>query len=238
MATIADVLNKYRTKTASGVTAPQEETLETGGAGVTRQNVTTQMQAAQSDRMLRNAAADNVVEGNLLEEQRKQQNLQRDEQLLQLGRQAKTDKRRFEMGADKILTDLENNMNRLSDAEKLDQMEAAATYLRLQDEKYRYELTDVGRRKRLDNAISFKQSMKEAIFKDELDMVQNDIGFKKALDMTDAEFRKWLTTIDVDTALAVANSQAASANRTAMISGVGSAITTGVGYAMKDGGTE
>jgi hypothetical protein len=225
MATISDVISKYRSKMATGTEAP-EESLEVGGTGVTRQNVAAQMQAAQNDRALRNAAAGNVVEGNLLEEQRKQTNMQRDEQILQMGRQAKTDKRRFELQSNKILDDLENNLDRLSNAEKLDQMETAATYLRLQDEKYRYDLADVGRRKRLDDAISFKQSMKEAIFADELDMVQRDINFKKALDMSDADFRKWLTSIDVDTALAVSNSATAAANKAAMISGLGSAATT------------
>jgi hypothetical protein len=35
--------------------------------------------------------------------------------------------------------------------ERMDQMEAASSYLRLQDDKYRYNIADIGRRKRLDD---------------------------------------------------------------------------------------
>lgn len=233
MGSIADIINKYKAKTATGA-SPVGESFETGGTGVVRQDLAAQSVAAQNDRVLRNAAADNVAQSTLLDEQRKQSNMQRDNQITSLKQQSQAEKQKYQLSSDKILSDLESNMDKLSTAEKLDQMEAAASHLRLSDEKYRYELADVGRRSRLDDAIGFDEAMKKSVFEDEMDLMRSDLGFKKALDMDDASFRKWLAGIDVDTALAIAASQRRQAGETAMISGVGSAAVTGAGMAMKD----
>ncbi len=233
MGSISDVIKKYKGQTATGV-SEMGASIETGGTGVVRQDVTGQRIAAQNDRALRNAAAGNVAEETALDEQRKQSNMQRDNEIERLGQQSRADKQKFEMSTDKILADIENNKDRLSTAEKMDQMEAAASNLRLSDDKYRYELADVGRRKRLDDATNFKYAMQEAVFSDEAELLKSDLGFRKALDMDDASFRKWLATIDVDTALSIAASQTSQANKTAMYSAAGSAVTTAVGYAMKD----
>ena len=221
MANIMDVINKYRSKTAEA--APDTgESYGAGGAGTVRQNVGMQSAQAAQARALIKGAGENTFEASMLEEQRKQANVQRDSQIVEMGQQSRAEKQQYQMKADASMNYLTTNMDKLETAERMDQMEASATYLRLQDEKYRYELADVGNRLRLDNKSSFDTALQRAIFADSEELLKNDLQFQYALTVNDAEFRKYLSTIDANMAINMSNTQIKSASETAMISAAGS----------------
>jgi hypothetical protein len=182
---------------------------------------------AQRQRTIMNAAGVESAEGKLMEEQRKQANLQRDSQVTQLGQQSKAEKQQYELKSDAVLTNLESQMDKLTSAEKMDQMGAAATYLRLQDEKYRYELADIGRRKRLDDAGAFDLEMQRAVFADASELLRDNLEFQKLLTLDDAEFRKRVADINIDVALGMAKTEATAKSEVAMVSAGGS-IATGI----------
>lgn len=228
MANIMEVINKYKGKTAEAV-APEEKSLGAGGTGVVRQDTNMQAVMAQRQRTIMNAAGSESAEGKLMEEQRKQANLQRDSQVTQLGQQSKAEKQQYELKSDAVLNNLESQMDKLTSAEKMDQMGAAATYLRLQDEKYRYDLADIGRRKRLDDASVLDMEMQRAVFSDAADLLRNNLEFQKLLTLDDAEFRKNLANINVEVALGMAKSDVATKTEVAGISAAGSVATGIVG---------
>jgi hypothetical protein len=221
-----EVINKYRGKSAESV-SPAEKSLAAGGTGVVRQDTNMQAAQAQRQRTIMNAAGAESAEGKLMDEQRKQANLQRDNQITQLGQQSKAEKQQYELKSNEILNNLESQMDKLTSAERMDQMASAATYLRLQDEKYRYELADVGRRKRLDDAAVFDMEMQRAVFSDAAELLRDNLEFQKLLTLDDAEFRKRLAQINIDVALGMAKSDAGAKTEVAGISAAGN-IATGI----------
>jgi hypothetical protein len=222
-----ELINKYKGKTAA-TTGQTGTSLESGGEGVVRQDMNLQAAQAQQNRAIMKEAGTESATAQIMDEQRKQSNLQRDDQITQLGQQSRAEKQKYEMKATSILDNLEAQRGKMSQAEQMDQMEAASSYLRLQDEKYRYDIADVGRRKRLDNAGNFDMELQAAIFDDESELLKGNMDFQAMLGMDDREFRKAVANIDLQMALDVSTTQAKSASEVATISAGGSAVTTAV----------
>jgi len=228
-----DVINKYQEKTAQSA-APIQTSIATGGSGVIRQNLNLQAAQSQKAAAVMNSAADTSAEGKLLDEQRKQSNIQQDEQITQLGQQRDSERQSYTQKSQSIIDNLQANRDQLSNAERMDQMQAAGTYLRLQDDKYRYQLADIGRRQRLDDASSFDEALKSAVFSNQSDLLRNNLSFKNMLDMDDSTFRKSLQDMDTATALKVAGMDAASVQSTATWSAGAKAAGAGAGYVAKN----
>ena len=232
MANIMDVINKYQNATAAGA-EPADESYATGGAGVVRQNTQMQLQRATQAQALIRSAGDTDYQATMLKEQGKQASIQQDSQIAQLGQQSHEEKQQFQLKSDSIMTNLENNMGKLSQTEKMDQMGTASTFVRLQDDKYRTELADVGRRQRLDNSTSFNFALQQAVFKDQYAALDNDLSLKYALAGNDADFQKYIQSIQINSALAIANQEAADAKTAAEISGAGKVVTSIIAGATK-----
>jgi hypothetical protein len=222
MATIKDILNKYSaasvTDSAPGIAVSQ--------SGATQRNLSQEFAAAQKFGALQTEASASAVDSQLLEQQRKQASMQRDDQIISLKRQGQQERERYAQTSDKIINDLQNSRDRLSTAEQMDKMEAAAANLRLQDDKYRYELADMGRRQRLDDAVSFDDALKQAVFSEEWKLFQNNLAYKRMLDLDEAAFQKELSKISIEDALAMANASASAASSVAAWSAGGSAAVT------------
>lgn len=219
MANINDIIRKYK----GGQTAPGSSLGQAPGA--IRRDVGLEAAEARKQQTLQAGAAQEVQAQQMEQEESAMQGLQRRSQTQRLQMSGIEDKRMFEIQSNQIVNNLQNNLKQLSNAEKLDRLEAASAYTRLMNDKYRYELEDEGRRRRLSDGLKFDAALKEAIFSDEISLLRDNIAFNKALDLDEAAFEKYLATIDVETALAVATSEAKAASETAMISGIGSAAT-------------
>ena len=230
---IMDVIDRYQDKTAQQA-APVQTSLAAGGSGVIHQNMQLQAAQAQKAAAVMNSAADTSAEGKLLDEQRKQSNMQRDEQITQLSAQRDSERQSYTQKSQSIIDNLKSSGDQLSAAERMDQMQAAGTFLRLQDDKYRYQLADIGRRQRLDDANSFDTALKSAIFNDQADLLRNNLAFKNMLDSDDATFRKGLQDMDTATALKVAGMDIQTAQQTAQWSAGAKVASAGAGYAAKN----
>ena len=236
MANIMELINKYKGKTAAA-TGQTGTSLESGGEGVVRQDMNLQAAQAQQNRAIMKEAGTESATAQIMDEQRKQSNLQRDDQITQLGQQSRAEKQKYEMKATSILDNLEAQRGKLSQVEMMDQMEVAGSYLRLQDEKYRYDIADVGRRKRLDNANNFDLELKKAVFDDESELLQGNIDFSNMLNMEDREFKKELANMDITMASQLATSQAKSASEVGMYSAGGTvAVGAFSAYAKSNAG--
>lgn len=206
MASIADILNKYRARNQA-VTAPPSKSLEVGGVGTVRRDIESERIARERQIAEQTGAAQLSVDSQMLDEQRKQTARERDEQVISLKRQSREERQRYQLQSTKLLDNLESSRKQLSTQDKLDQMETVASNLRLSNEKYRYELADTGRRLRLDNAVAFDTELKKSIFDDSLTQLRDDVKFQKALDLNEAEWTKFIGNIDIDSALFAANAQ-------------------------------
>jgi hypothetical protein len=201
-----------------------------GSGGVVRRDVRAESAQAQQEQMLRKGAAGDAAQQAIDEQTRRQLNIEQSQRITELQQSSRAEKQQFDSQSAMILNDLQRNIGRMSTADKIDKMETAATYTRLLNEKYRYELEDVGRKRRLYDAQAFDEALKTSIFGRELDMIRDNYSIKRALDQDEAAFSKMLSTIDVDAAIQLSKKAAEGAGETAMISGVGSAVSTGIDY--------
>jgi 2-hydroxychromene-2-carboxylate isomerase len=112
-------------------------------------------------------------------------------------------------------------------------MEQALFGMRLSNKKYIDQLEIEGRKRRLDNAVQFKEALTETLFKEELDLLKSDIAFKRKLAGDEREFAALLESIDLDTALKLVM-QESEATQIAMVAqGAKDVISGGLKYASR-----
>ena len=229
MASVMDVLNRYRSKAKGGAQAGATGTSMSAGGGAIQRNIPLEEQRIQQEAAIRQTAAGEAVTQELEAQQMQQENLRRQQEITELGQVGQAEKQRFEQAGAAALRDLEMNFKSLSSREKLDKMEIAAANLRLNDEKYRYNLEDVGRRERLQTAQGFEEAMQKAIFEDEIELLRSDINFKNMLNSSDASFQKQVAEMSIDTTLAMARQESKELQTRAMRSGAISGVSKGIG---------
>lgn len=68
----------------------------------------------------------------------------------------------------------------------------------LQDKQYVDSLQSEGRRKRLDDAISFKQELQNEVFRDQESLIRDQQVFQSMMNASDAQFQKELAKMGID----------------------------------------
>jgi hypothetical protein len=111
-----------------------------------------------------------------------------------------------------ILQDFEQGRAKLELGKDKARMEQALFGMRLSNKKYVDQLEIEGRKRRLDNAVQFKEALTETLFKEELDLLKSDISFKRKLAGDEREFAALLESIDLDTALRLVMQESEAAN--------------------------
>lgn len=100
-----------------------------------------------------------------------------------------------DLSRDKASLDLDKDRSRL---------EQTAFLLAMQDKQYTDQLEDIGRRRRLDNDLAFKQEMQEVAFKDYLGLLQDRLGKNDVLAANDREFAKAMNDLSIEDAIRIA----------------------------------
>jgi hypothetical protein len=100
-----------------------------------------------------------------------------------------------------ILQDFEQGRAKLELGKDKARMEQALFGMRLSNKKYVDQLEIEGRKRRLDNAVQFKEALTETLFKEELDLLKSDISFKRKLAQDERDFEALIANINLDTAL-------------------------------------
>ena len=130
-----------------------------------------------------------------------------------------------------LLQDFEQGRARLDLGKDKAKMEQALFGMRLSNKKYTDQLEIQGRKRRLDNAVQFKEALTEALFKEERDLLQLDISFKRALAGEDRDFEKLLANMDLETALRLASTESEATQIALIASGAKDVISGGLKYA-------
>jgi hypothetical protein len=132
-----------------------------------------------------------------------------------------------------ILQDFEQGRAKLELGKDKARMEQALFGMRLSNKKYLDQLEIEGRKRRLDNAVQFKEALTETLFKEELDLLKSDISFKRKLAGDEREFEKLLTEIDLDTALRLVMQESEATNIAMITQGAKEIISGGLRYASR-----
>jgi len=132
-----------------------------------------------------------------------------------------------------ILQDFEQGRAKLELGKDKARMEQALFGMRLSNKKYIDQLEIEGRKRRLDNAVQFKEALTETLFKEELDLLKSDISFKRKLAGDEREFEKLLANIDLDTALRLVMQESEATNIARIAGGAREVISGTLKYASR-----
>ena len=130
-----------------------------------------------------------------------------------------------------ILQDFQQGKARLDLGKDKARMEQALFGLRLTNKKYVDQLQLEGRKRRLDNAVAFKEALTETLFSKELDLLKSDITFKRALQADEREFSRLLADLSIETALRLAAQESDAMEVAQLISGGKQVAKAGLEYA-------
>jgi len=129
-----------------------------------------------------------------------------------------------------ILQDFEQGRAKLDLGKDKARMEQALFGMRLSNKKYTDQLEIEGRKRRLDNAVQFKEALTESLFKEELDLLKSDLAFKRSLAGDEREFAKLLENIDLETALRLVMQESEATNIAMIAQGSKEVISGGLQY--------
>ena len=219
-----DLLAQYRSQAQAPQETPQ-------GQGVQSQNLNAQYTQAQAYQTARQGAAGAVAQAQTDQMQQQALVMQGQEQRQQLNQQQLADKNTYAQKAQETLSQLDNNMLQLGEKDKEDKMEMAAKDIRLSNDKYRYNLEDIGRRQRLDTAIGMNEAIKKSVWAEDLGILQSNDQMQRALEADEGSFREYLANIDVGSAFSLALEEHQIAAMNSVYSGIGSSVTTAAGLA-------
>jgi hypothetical protein len=130
-----------------------------------------------------------------------------------------------------ILQDFEQGKARLDNARDKSRMEQALFGMRLANKKYTDQLEIEGRKRRLDNAVQFKEALTEAMFKEEMNLLKDDLSFRRKMAADEREFEKMLAEVDLELAIKLALQEAEAVQIAQMTTGAKAVVSGSIeGY--------
>lgn len=149
-----------------------------------------------------------------------------DQQLGQI-EQAMSAKQQVAQQTESILNSFERSQQQLDfqrDAAKLEQV---GFNLRMNNKRYIDSLNRAGRTSRLEDAARFEEELKRAIFADQQELFNNDLDFRRMIDMDRNELARELSNISLDQAMEMSRMQTQQINQTAKYNSIGQVISGG-----------
>lgn len=137
---------------------------------------------------------------------------QRAVQTERLQRQGLEQARKFQtiqakMQTNQLLSDLQRDRASIDLNKDRAKLEQASFLLAMQDKRYLDDLQEVGRRRRLDDEVRFRQEMLETAFGEQLGLLQDKLQKEDIMQASDREFSDALSQMTVEDAFQVAQMQ-------------------------------
>jgi hypothetical protein len=164
-----------------------------------------QSKAAQATQMKSIVQPEIQRQQKAAEIQQKGQKEQQRGALQQIDVQRKGQTAQFQIKANQILSNLEQQRDALTFDQKQAKMEQASFLLAMNDQEYTRSLQDVAQRKRLDNQLNFEQEMQSLQFGDTINLLKSKLGMDNILQMNDREYRKQMSQLSVEDAIQIAD---------------------------------
>ena len=128
-----------------------------------------------------------------------------------------------------ILRELGQGRRTLDTEKDRAKLEQLSHTMALSDRKYVDQLQREGQKLRLDNDLAFREALQKSILGSNEELLREGLGNKDILQADDREFREMMSGIDIDFAMKMADNELADAKKAAMISGVTTLATSGLG---------
>lgn len=146
----------------------------------------------------------------------------------ELGEQQRQTQNNLLDRASQILTEFEQGSRELDYNKDKAKMEQLGFTMRLSNQQYVDTLQREGKRARLDNALAFKEALQRQVYRDEEDLLANNLDFRKLLAADQRTFENELGQINIDQALAIASAESREANDKAKWSGINDITQGGI----------
>jgi hypothetical protein len=130
--------------------------------------------------------------------------------------------------ANQLLQQFESGQKTLQTTKDMADLEQLGFQLRLQNDQYINQLQDVGRRNRLDNQLEFKKQLAQNVFKDQQELMTNELAFNRMMAADDREFMNELAQMDIGYAMQVADNAAKAASAQQIALGMGGMVSGGL----------
>ncbi len=127
--------------------------------------------------------------------------------------------------AKQLVTQFSRDNTRMDLSETKAAVEFSATLMRLSNDSYVEQLQMEGRKRRLDDEVSFKEALTEAIFNDEIDFLTDDLNFRSIINAEKREQMEWIASFDLDYAIRLAEASAAAQQATQKYQAIGEGVS-------------
>lgn len=159
-----------------------------------------------------------------IEQASKAQATEQQQQEQRLAGQVEENRVRNRIQTESVLQDLEQNRAKLNETQRQAGMEKAASLLRFQNSDYINNLQMEAAKSRLDDANSFALALAKDVFNNNQELLKSELGRSAIRDQNDRDFDKKIAQMGINEAIRVARSEAANAETQA---GVGTAVELG-----------
>ncbi len=104
-----------------------------------------------------------------------------------------------------LLGDLSRDRGSLDLDKDRSKLEQVSFLMSMQDRKYTDELEAIGKRRRLDDEVAFRNEMEQVAFRDSIDILRDKLGKGDVLAANDREFATAMSNLSLDEAMKIAN---------------------------------
>ena len=196
-------------------------------------------QAQRMAQAVSDADIENVTDNYMREQQKQKEQVriatqERRQQARQMDETSLAMREKMAQQQAQLLQQFEQAKQKLSMQRKEANAEQLGFIYRLSNEKYVEEFKDVVRRNQLTNDIKFREEMMKAVYADELELVNEDLNFRRLLKADERTFQQELAEMDINAALRIAETHAAASRTAGVISGVGQIAKGGLQFAFMD----
>jgi len=203
------------------------------GAQPRATNLAAQVSAGQANLGAQQLSQQAQIQGEQLKTQEAGIAQQASLQSRELDEQALSQHDTYANRAQQIMGELTRGGQQIDFNKQKAQVEQLGFNLRLANDQYVHQLDMEGQRARLDNEQVFQEQLQNAIFADDMEVLEQDIGFKEALNGKKNDWLEYLGQIDLEHAMSIANSEAKAASQQMMWTGIQTAAGAGAGAAAK-----
>ena len=145
-----------------------------------------------------------------------------------LSTQRQQTQQQFDQQVEKVSNNLQRFKNELESREGKQSLSEALFTRQMADRKFMEDLQRAGIERRLGNTQAFSLEAGKAAFGRAKEMFESDQAFREAMDMDDAEYRREMANMGIDTARSILNDSMEAANRQSMWSALGSFGSTAI----------
>jgi hypothetical protein len=217
--TTSQLSTLLRAKTGKAGAAPT-------GTTSTQQEQAAVAQTAQAMEPVKQAAATQQV----AQEQQAREIVQKtQQQQAQIQQQRQANAVQTQLRTNELLQGLEQGKGRIDLARYQAGLEQVGQNLRLSNQQYIDNLQREGARARLNVDLQFKEQLARATLEDNKQLLEKQLGNKSILAASDREFSKRMAEMGLNSAWEMFRNDAKAAKDTAVFTGIGGLITTGIG---------